>query len=78
MAFSKDPSDRRATKHVLASRTNLCAIIGMLISAAGLLFGYEMSCEDQTKLVNLLLPLFTLLTSFGTFIFRILATKMIG
>ena len=77
MAFYKLPGDRRETKAVLESRTVLCSIIGMVASIAGL-FGWTMTCEDQGKWTDLLLALFTLFSSFGSFIFRIFATKMIG
>ena len=72
-------AERRATKPVLESRTVLCAIIGMGLSITSMWLGYgPVGCEDQAALAELLLPLFTLLTSFGTFVFRVLATKMIS
>lgn len=78
MAFSKLPDERRATKSVLESRTVLCAIVGMVASMASL-FGYgTISCEEQARISEMLLPFFTLLSSFGAFIFRIFATRMIG
>lgn len=78
MPFSKSPTERRATKTVLESRTVLCSILGMVVSVGTLLGLGTMSCEEQARISEVLLPLFTLLTSFGSFIFRIFATKMIG
>lgn len=78
MPFSKSAHDRRSTKPVLASRTVLCSIVGMAVSV-GTLFGLvPIGCEEQAKITEALLPIFTLLTSFGTFVFRIVATRMIG
>lgn len=78
MAFSKSPTERRATKSVLESRTVLCSILGMVVSVASLLGYGTMSCEEQARMTDMLLPFFALLASFGSFVFRVIATRMIG
>lgn len=64
-------------KEVIQSRTVICAAVGMAASVAGF-FGYTMSCEGQQELTDNLIPVITFFSSFGAFIFRLLAKRRIG
>lgn len=64
-------------KGVIQSRTIICAAVGMAASLAGF-FGYAMTCEGQQELTDNLIPIITFFSSFGAFIFRLLATRRIG
>ena len=65
------------TKSVLQSRTCLCAFVGIVASVAGM-FGYDLSCEEQGEFGAHVGSFITLVSSFGAFLFRLLASKKIG
>ncbi|CAN5814128.1 hypothetical protein BH20PSE1_BH20PSE1_01050 [soil metagenome] len=69
--------DENRPKHALMSRTILCSIAGMVASMAGI-FGYSITCEEQAPFGQNIMAIITFVTSFGAFIFRLLATRRIG
>lgn len=65
-------------KPLYMSRTVLSAWVGMLASVAALTGDVYLSCDEQSSIVDGLIPLITLFSSFGSFLFHMISKRRVG